>query len=112
VSAQSIFAQDLLALASELAGRGIAPVKHRAVDLRCAVSRAYYAVFHEITAAAAEMLWTGTARNALPEEAFTMARWISHNDVSPCWWFSADCQELVKVQSRRRDKLLAMEADA
>lgn len=72
---------DLLALADRLVGRGAAAGRPRTVDLRAGVSRAYYAVFHELTASAAEMLVSGSVSSSIPPAAQPAARWLSHTDL-------------------------------
>lgn len=67
----------LVRLAEELGGLGAGRGQPRNTNLRCAVSTAYYAVFHRISLA--------TARSALPnaedKEIFGLARHISHGAI-------------------------------
>jgi hypothetical protein len=53
MTARPIHPGELLDLADRLAGRGSGPGRPRMIELRRAVSSAYYALFHELA-------WRGT----------------------------------------------------
>ncbi|MGV1003569.1 MAG: hypothetical protein ACOYEV_02135 [Candidatus Nanopelagicales bacterium] len=66
---------ELLVLADELAGREAGPGKPRTINLRRAISSAYYALFHRLT--------QHTATRLLADELWTpkhtsVARWVTH----------------------------------
>lgn len=78
MTARPIQPSELLDLADRLVGRGAGRGRPRTVELRSAVSSAYYAVFHQLT-------WRGTAELLQEPEwsprAAAISRWISHADL-------------------------------
>ena len=66
-----------MGLAERLAGRGSGPGRPRTVDLRRAVSTAYYGLFHGWTWAAA----AGLLEDPDDDRVSAVARWISHSDI-------------------------------
>ena len=77
MSTQPIDPVELLDLADELVSSTSHP--SRTAHLRRGVSTAYYALFHEL---AAEVVMTTTRSEYWDDAAVTMARWISHTDLS------------------------------
>ncbi|MEJ5868993.1 hypothetical protein WDV85_14720 [Pseudokineococcus sp. 5B2Z-1] len=73
--------QELLRQAERLVGLNAKAGRPRTVDLRSGVSRAYYAVFHEMTRRAAQMLVDGDIAGAPTDDALRTARWSAHTDV-------------------------------
>lgn len=78
MSARPIRSSELLRLAAVLAGRGAGRGRPRTVELRRAISTAYYAVFHELTTRAADQLLEGTTSG--PSQT-AVTRWFAHLDV-------------------------------
>lgn len=79
MTARPINPGELLDHADSLAGRGAGPGRPRSIELRRAVSSAYYALFHELS-------WRGT--EALVAEgpgwstrAAHISRWVTHGDL-------------------------------
>lgn len=69
---------DLIALASRLASAS--PNKPRQADLRCAVSTAYYALFHAMAKNVADNM-AGAAKRNRSEQAWAQAyRGLQHGD--------------------------------
>lgn len=79
---------ELIELAYQLAGRGAGPGRPRTVNLRRAISSAYYALFHELVHwAGRKAVWEATGRDT---ERWTLARWYQHADLRRvCGWFVA-----------------------
>ena len=77
-------ARHLLAQAEQLAGRGAGPGRPRQVDLRRAVSAAYYAVYHEVTLRSAAQIigYDQTAVQPPAPPVAHLVRWFSHNAVA------------------------------
>lgn len=80
MSARPIQPLELLDLADRLAGRGAGAGRPRTIELRRAVSSAYYAVFHELA-------WRGTAallgpsRPGWTSTQAAVSRWIDHGQL-------------------------------
>jgi hypothetical protein len=81
VSVRALYPADLLEQATYLADQGVETEAPRTIDLRAAISRSYYAVFHEITWSAAQMLIDGRVTASRPESSYPVTRWISHAGV-------------------------------
>ncbi len=76
---RAIESSDLLSLADKLAGREAGPGKPRTIELRRAISTAYYALFHKLIQHAAMRLIGGTDWT---EVHAATARWIAHTDLA------------------------------
>lgn len=81
MSVRALYPGDLLEQATQLVGQGADVDGPRTIDLRAAISRAYYAVFHEITWSAAQMLVDGRVTGSRPASSYPVTRWISHGGV-------------------------------
>jgi hypothetical protein len=69
----------LLNQADRLAGKGAPPGAPRSVDLRRAISTAYYALFHELVIEATNEL---VDKNAVKDGGSSLAtRWFEHKDI-------------------------------
>lgn len=74
-----IYPEELLALADELVGRGAGSGRPRTIRLRRGISTAYYAVFHELSAA---IVVAVIAPQSWDARAAGVARWIAHTDLA------------------------------
>ncbi|MEJ5914763.1 hypothetical protein [Pseudokineococcus sp. 1T1Z-3] len=104
MSARPLDAGELVAQARRLAGFDAGRGRPRTVDLRCAISRAYYALFHELTTRAAQVLVDGELSRPPSREAISAARWFSHTDMLTL------CQAVLGQKGLRALRSLLVEA--
>lgn len=78
MAARTIYPSELVDLASRLASGSGGPGRPRTIELRRAVSTAYYAVFHKLVQhAAIRLIGPGWS----PQHS-SVARWISHSELA------------------------------
>lgn len=79
MTARRISPGELLDLAGVLAGRGAGAGRPRTIELRRAISTAYYALFHELVAqCTADMIRDGAGTT---DTEARVRRWVAHSDV-------------------------------
>lgn len=79
MTARRIHPGELLDLADVIAGRRARAGRPRTIELRRAISSAYYAIFHELVGQCTADMVRGGA--GTPATEATISRWVAHSDV-------------------------------